>query len=244
MKPEPATEKSQKNIWLFNIGVLSGLFGLVYMMVPLYKTFCQKMGLQGDNHKKDYSQMSKNKKSNKNRKFKVTFEGEADPEMNWDFEPEQHELKVHSGETALMFYRALNKQSKPMIGTAIYTVYPEFASQYFSKIQCFCFNQQMLNPGEEVLMPLYFYFEPEIEEDPNLQKIDNIIISYRFFRCKKQDLAKLVQEQNKKELTDKLKLLESRRTKFPNTDPQFEYLSKQIANIHTDLDNMAPILEA
>ncbi len=240
---EQNTAKTQRNMWMLNLGVLSAIFGFCYMMVPLYKAFCQKMGLQGDTHKKDYSQMAKSRKNNRNRKFNVIFEGEADPEMNWDFDPEQSELKVHAGETALMFYKALNKQNKPMIGTAIYSVYPEFASQYFSKIQCFCFNQQMLNPGEEVLMPLYFYFEPEIEEDPNIEGIDTIRVSYRFFMCKKQDLAKLVHAQNVKELNDKLRLLKGRRSKLPDTDPEYLNLSKQILNYQTDLENLGPVTD-
>ena len=84
--------------------------------------------------------MSKKTNINKSRKIQVIFESSADPDMNWYFEPQQEEVFVHVGETALMFYKAINKSDKPIIGMAVYEVYPEFATNYFSKIQCFCFN--------------------------------------------------------------------------------------------------------
>ena len=230
--------KENKNIWIFNIGVLSSMFGLVYLMVPFYKKFCQSVGLQGDTHQKSYADLSGNLKSNKNRKFKVIFEGEADPEMGWAFEPEQKELVVHGGETALMFYKAVNNNPYPVIGTAIYNVYPEFANQYFSKIQCFCFNQQLLNPKEEVMMPLYFYFEPEIEEEKEMNKVNEIRVNYRFFKCKKQDLAKLVQENTKQELQNKIMVLTKRRENLKKKNECLTEINKQIENYKIDLENV------
>ena len=99
---------------------------------------------------------------------------------------------MNAGETALMFYRAYNREPNPVIGFATYNIFPEEAMPYFSKIQCFCFNQQLLNPKEELQLPLYFYLEPEINEDPALQNVDEINMSYSLIKCKKQDMLKYV----------------------------------------------------
>lgn len=144
------------------------------------------------------------------RKYNVIFKGETDPELNWTFEPVQDKVVVHAGEPALMFYKTLNKSEKPLVGTtrndpgiALYSVFPEDAGYYFSKIQCFCFNQQVLNGREELDMPLYFYLEPEIDNDPILQKAKDITIIYKFYLAKNQDLAKWMENQQKWEYEQK-----------------------------------------
>lgn len=94
------------------------------------------------------------------KKFKVTFSGEVDPDIQWDFEPVERELIVSAGETAIVFYRLYNREPKPIVGFSVYNIYPEECNAYFSKIQCFCFNQQLINPNEELLLPIFFYIEP------------------------------------------------------------------------------------
>ena len=101
-----------------------------------------------------------------------------DPELNWEFEPVQKDLIINAGEPALMFYRAKNNTDKAIVGIALYAMFPEDTGWYFSKIQCFCFNQQMLTPGEEVNLPLYFYMEPEIIDDPYLAECKEITVIY------------------------------------------------------------------
>jgi len=91
----------------------------------------------------------------------------------------QKEVIVGAAETAIVFYRVYNREDYPIIGFSTYNVTPEEANIYFSKIQCFCFNQQLINPKEELLLPLFFYLEPEINDDPNISRINDIVIDYR-----------------------------------------------------------------
>ena len=99
--------------------------------------------------------------------------------IDWVFEPVQTEVVVSAAETAIMFYKIYNRTNEPIVGFSVYNVFPEEASTYFSKIQCFCFNQQLINPGEEILLPLFFYLEPEINEDKNVNRISEIKVDYR-----------------------------------------------------------------
>ncbi len=125
------------------MGLYTLVFGLCYLTIPLYKIFCESVGLDGDLEQKDYSVNTADSeaKINVHRKFKVIFEADQDPDVNWEFEPIQSEVTVNAGETALAFYRVRNNEDFPVIGFSTYSVYPEEATLYFSKIQCFCFHQ-------------------------------------------------------------------------------------------------------
>ena len=101
--------------------------------------------------------------------------------MPWKFTPQQREVRVLPGETALAFYTATNKSDEDIIGVATYSVTPGQVAPYFSKIQCFCFEEQRLNAGETVDMPVFFFIDPEFADDPTMQKIDTITLSYTFF---------------------------------------------------------------
>ncbi len=117
------------------IGLLGGIFGFCYLSIPLYRVFCQKMGLFGDNDQKSFKELQAKLGSvNKQRKIEVFFDSEIDPRLNWKFETQQEKVTIHPGETALVFYKAENKSTKPSVGVATYSVYPETASNYFSKI--------------------------------------------------------------------------------------------------------------
>jgi len=102
--------------------------------------------------------------------------------MPWTFLPEQKEVKVIPGEPALAFYKAKNNSNEAMTGVATYNVTPQKAGAYFNKVQCFCFDEQKLGPGEEVDMPVFFFIDPEILEDPNMKGVDRITLSYTFFK--------------------------------------------------------------
>jgi cytochrome c oxidase assembly protein subunit 11 len=104
--------------------------------------------------------------------------------MAWDFKPIQSEVKVAPGETVLAFYSAKNPLPVPVNGVATYSVMPFEAGLYFNKIQCFCFEEQRLNPNEAVDMPVFFYIDPEYAEDPRLENVDSIVLSYTFFEAK------------------------------------------------------------
>lgn len=148
--------------------------------------------------------------------------------MKWDFEPVTPNVKVHAGETALAFYKVFNRNDKPLIGISVYNISPEFSSNYFSKIQCFCFNQQLLNSKEELYLPLYFYLEPEIAEDVKMEGISQIIVNYKFFACRKQDIALLLQKNIENDLKQKNFLNRKRMKKMDKGSEHFEELKKEV----------------
>merc|ERR1712223_2038131 len=120
----------------------------------------------------------------KDRVFTFKFNADVAATMQWNFRPQQTEVTLYAGETALAFYTAKNPTDTPIDGISTYNVIPFEAGAYFNKIQCFCFEEQRLNPHEEVDMPVFFYIDPEFLEDPNLEKADEIILSYTFFESK------------------------------------------------------------
>ena len=120
----------------------------------------------------------------KDRVLRIRFNADIGASMRWNFKPQQQEIKVIPGETALAFYTARNPTDKPVIGISTYNVIPFEAGAYFNKIQCFCFEEQQLNPHEEVDMPVFFYIDPEFIEDPKMETVDTITLSYTFFEAK------------------------------------------------------------
>ncbi|CAD8205715.1 unnamed protein product [Paramecium pentaurelia] len=188
-------KKKRRQELLYNIGLYGAAFGCAFGAVPFYRLWCEHFGLEGDYDKKDYSM--KGKKLDVFRKYHIEFGAETDPEANWEFLPVQQNVTVHAGETALVFYRAYNRNDQAVVGFATYQIFPEDAGLYFAKIQCFCFNQQLLNPKEELQLPIYFYLEPEINEDPLLKKCEDIKIMYKFYKAKNQELAQLAENEYK-----------------------------------------------
>lgn len=161
-----------------------GMIGLSYAAVPLYRLYCQASGLGGTAVAGHDADQVETMKPVKERVIKVTFNADRHASMQWNFKPQQTEIYVVPGETALAFYRAKNPTDKPIIGISTYNVVPFDAGQYFNKIQCFCFEEQRLNPHEEVDMPVFFYIDPEFDEDPRMARVDTITLSYTFFEAK------------------------------------------------------------
>jgi cytochrome c oxidase assembly protein subunit 11 len=115
------------------------------------------------------------------KRIRVTFNSSVSDVLEWKFTPQQREVRVLPGETALAFYTATNMSEDDIIGVATYSVTPGQVAPYFSKIQCFCFEEQKLNAGETVDMPVFFFIDPEFCEDPNMKGIDTVTLSYTFF---------------------------------------------------------------
>ena len=115
------------------------------------------------------------------RRLRITFNGSVSDILPWKFNPQQREIRVLPGETALAFYKATNKSEEDIIGVATYSVTPGQVAPYFSKIQCFCFEEQRLNAGETVDMPVFFFIDPAFAKDPAMSRIDTITLSYTFF---------------------------------------------------------------
>ena len=123
------------------------------------------------------------------RQVTVRFDATVNPALDWEFRPAQQLLQLRAGENALAFYSARNRGSAPVVGTATFNVTPDKAGQYFNKVECFCFTEQVLQPGQQVDMPVSFFIDPEIDEDPNLDGVGTITLSYTFFRAEDQSLA-------------------------------------------------------
>lgn len=108
--------------------------------------------------------------------------------MCWNFHPSQREVKLIPGETALAFYKVSNPSNKAITGVATYNVFPPKAGLYFSKIQCFCFEEQRLGPKEEIDMPVFFYIDPDFVKDPAMDAVNCITLSYTFFKTGEEDV--------------------------------------------------------
>jgi len=150
--------------------------GLTYAAVPLYRIFCQKTGYNGTP-----TRAAKAPDKTVDRVITVRFDANVTPGMPWTFEPVQRTMDVKVGETALAFYRAHNLSDKPVTGSATFNVAPDAAGGYFSKIQCFCFTEQTLKPGESVEMPVSFFVDPSIMQDRDAETVHDIYLSYTFY---------------------------------------------------------------
>jgi len=154
---------------------------LTIASVPIYKVFCKLTGYGGT------TQVAQDVTSNQgNRILRVRFDSNIDQSLPWKFFAKQNEITIKTGQNAIAFYYAENISDQPIIGTAVYNVTPHLAAQYFTKIECFCFQEQLLNPGQKVLMPVTFFVDPKIEDDPELKDLDTITLSYSFYKVSEQ----------------------------------------------------------
>ncbi|XP_071107004.1 cytochrome c oxidase assembly protein ctaG-like [Haliotis cracherodii] len=180
--PEERLNLRSTLIYICAVGIF--MLGMSYAGVPLYRMFCQATGLGGQAVQGHDTSKVESMTPVKERIIRVRFNADVASSMRWNFKPQQTEVKVAPGETALAFYTAKNPTEKPIIGISTYNVVPFEAGQYFNKIQCFCFEEQRLNPHEQVDMPVFFYIDPEYAEDAKLETIDTITLSYTFFEAK------------------------------------------------------------
>lgn len=169
-------------LYVTSFAVLVG--GLSYAAVPLYRLYCQSTGRGGRAVADEGADKLEATKKVGHRRIRVAFNADTASGLRWNFRPRQNDVTVHPGETVLAFYTARNPGDEPVDGIATYNVVPFEAGKYFNKIQCFCFEEQRLNPHEEVDMPVFFYIDPEYAEDPRLEGVDDLTLSYTFFEAK------------------------------------------------------------
>lgn len=158
-------------------GVVVGMGGAAYAAVPAYRLFCQVTGFGGTTRRADSVPTAAS-----DRVIKVQFDANTDPALPWRFRPKQREVALKVGEEGLAFYEAENLSDGPVMGQAGFNVSPAKAGRYFSKIQCFCFNEQVLAAGQRANMPVTFFVDPEMLDDPNMDDVTTITLSYTFFR--------------------------------------------------------------
>jgi cytochrome c oxidase assembly protein subunit 11 len=155
-----------------------GMTGLAFASVPLYRLFCQVTGFDGTTMR---AASDKAPGAIAGKEMSIRFDANAAPSLPWQFKAEKSHETVTIGEREIAFYAAKNLAAVPVTGTATFNVSPAKAGKYFSKIQCFCFTEQVLKPGEEVRMPVVFYVDPAILKDEEARKISEITLSYTFY---------------------------------------------------------------
>lgn len=158
------------------------MLGLGYASVPLYRLFCQATGFGGTTMVASESQAERAAASATGQTISIRFDASTEAGMPWTFRPSQSTDKVTIGERDIATYVARNDSSQPITGMATFNVAPEQAGKYFNKIQCFCFTQQTLQPGQEVVMPVLYFVDPAMLKDPNMKGVEQITLSYTFHR--------------------------------------------------------------
>jgi cytochrome c oxidase assembly protein subunit 11 len=174
------SKKTSKELSLILMGGAFFMLGLSFASVPLYKIFCQTTGFGGTPQNSSAPYASRKKE----RKIKIIFTAHTGNGLPWSFKTRQHAMHVRLGENALAFYEAKNNASMPITAMATYNVTPDKAGYYFHKVACFCFEKQTLVSGEIMHMPVQFYVDPAIEDDPDLKDVPTITLSYTFFKYK------------------------------------------------------------
>lgn len=158
------------------VGVVLTMGALGFASVPLYDLFCRVTGYGGTTQ-----QAGAAPTEILDRTINVRFDGSLSSGMSWEFKPAQTQMTIRIGETGLAFYEAYNPTDRPIAGQASYNVFPFTAGGYFNKIECFCFTEQVLQPGERVQMPVTFFVDPEIVDDPDGKFVEEITLSYTFY---------------------------------------------------------------
>ena len=154
------------------------MIGLSYASVPLYDLFCRVTGYGGTTQKSTLAPGSQGNYKN----IQIRFDANVNNNLNWEFLAPKDEILVQPGVEKIIYYTAKNLSDKTIVGTATYNESPPKAGSVFMKIECFCFIEQVLKPGEEVKMPVVFYIDPIIDSDENLTKLSEITLSYTFFK--------------------------------------------------------------
>jgi cytochrome c oxidase assembly protein subunit 11 len=172
--------KSNRRIVLNLVALAAGMFMLAYASVPLYRLFCAVTGYGGTTR-----QASHAPEKALDREITVFFNADTDPALPWHFAPLQRSVKVKVGQASLAHYEAKNNTDKAVLGRATYNVLPFKAGSYFVKVACFCFEEQTLAAGARVDMPVSFYIDPSIMDDPEMDDVQTITLSYTFFPLRK-----------------------------------------------------------
>ena len=153
------------------------MLALAFAAVPLYRAFCQATGFGGTTQRAAVAPGADVAEGS----IGVRFDANINPQLPWRFEPEQETVRIQPGARTTIYYKATNLSARTTTGQAVFNVTPEQAGPYFSKIQCFCFTEQTLKPGEVAHMPVVFFVDPKLKTDPATRDIDEITLSYTFY---------------------------------------------------------------
>ncbi|QUL39220.1 cytochrome c oxidase assembly protein [Erythrobacter sp. JK5] len=181
-----AQELSEKNV---RVGILAfigalAMLGLGYAAVPLYEMFCRVTGFGGTTQVASEADAARAAMAASGETMSIRFDASTAYDMPWTFHPAQSTDTVQIGQRDIATYVARNNSDQPITGTATFNVEPSQAGKYFNKIQCFCFTEQTLQPGQEVNMPVLYYVDPAILDDEFMKDVEQITLSYTFHRAK------------------------------------------------------------
>ncbi len=181
---------ANKRVVLSLVAIVAFMGAMGFAAVPFYNWFCAVTGYGGTTA----SASSGPSGEILEQTMIVRFDASKERGMPWTFKPVQRQMEIRIGEVGLAFYEAHNPTDRVIAGTASYNVAPFTAGGFFTKIDCFCFTQQVLQPGETVLMPVTFYIDPEIVNDRDGRRVESITLSYTFYETDlPEDLANLDQ---------------------------------------------------
>ena len=185
---ETDSRRQRRRNWYVFAGLavlVLGMNGLAYATVPAYRAFCQKFGFAGIPLVGETAPEADEVLAD--RQITIRFNSDIEPALDWRFKPVQRSITLQVGETGLAFFEASNRHDEAVTGTATFNVTPLKAAPYFVKIECFCFTEQTLEPGETAQMPVTFFVDPDIALDKNLDDVGTITLSYTFFRDQDAD---------------------------------------------------------
>ncbi len=171
---------------------VGGMVGMAYAAVPLYQLFCQVTGYNGTTQRatEQYSDIILDKT------MPVTFDANTSSDLNWEFSPAKG-IEPKIGETVQVAFTATNRSPTPTTGTAVFNVTPMAAGAYFNKVECFCFTETTLQPGETLEMPVVFFIDPDITKAEETKNIKTITLSYTFYPSQSSKPVAAVQEKGK-----------------------------------------------
>jgi cytochrome c oxidase assembly protein subunit 11 len=179
---EPAPRRRVRATVLPLAAVVVGMVGLSFASVPLYRLICEATGLGGTTRR-----AASAPHEIASAVITVRFDAETAPDLGWEFRPLTRELQVHPGEEQEVIFRAVNRTTEAVTGRATYNVAPAKSGIYFDKLQCFCFTEQRLLPGESRDMGVSFFVDPDVLKDPNTTELRAITLSYTMFRVPVSD---------------------------------------------------------
>jgi cytochrome c oxidase assembly protein subunit 11 len=181
---EPTLRRHGTTVVLL-LAVVAGMVGLSFASVPLYRIFCAATGYGGTTQRATAAPRDVS-----NALITVRFDTDVAPDLSWEFRPLVPQVQVHPGEQTQVFFRAVNRSNEGITGRAVYNVTPTKSGIYFDKLQCFCFNEQYLAPGESKDMGVVFFVDPDLLKDPDTTDVHTITLSYSMFKAAAQQLER------------------------------------------------------
>ena len=174
--PHNPLQRRHRAIAAWCAALVIAMVGAAYAAVPLYRMFCDATGFDGTPRRATGPSQKTLEQT-----IVVRFDGNVSPDLPWRFEPVQTTMTVKLGENVVALYRATNLSDKRIVATAAYNIFPEIAGLYFNKIQCFCFSEQVLEPGQTAELAVNFFIDPEIIHDKDAKHVTHVTVSYTFY---------------------------------------------------------------